>query len=288
MFGISAALTTPFTAKGAVDHDRLIPHIKTVLSEGCSSVTLFGTTGEGASVAQTARLDTLHAVLAAPNNPAQVILTLHGAAAMDVVDQVQAAMKMGVKRFLLPPPCYFDQPSKPGLFNWFAQVFDPFKDSGARFILYHIPQVIGVGLPIDLVADLKTAYPDLVLGVKDSSGSFDNTRDLLQLDGLQILVGDERQLAACAKIGAAGAISGIANLFPARLATVLASATNDAAINHLVDVVLTVPVTPAIKVLVAHKYGISDWRRTIAPLDLTPDAVIATLSQAYDKVATSA
>jgi len=288
MFGISAALTTPVTPDGSVDQARLNSHITTVLSESCSSVTLFGTTGEGASVAQDARLGTVRAVIDAGTDPAKLVLTLHGAATADVAQHAASARDMGVTRFLLPPPCYFNQPSNAGLFNWFAQVLNPFSGTDARFILYHIPQVIGVGLPIDLVADLKAGFPAQVLGVKDSSGVFENTRDLLQLKGLDILVGDERQLAACAQIGASGSISGIANLFSARLAAVLASGANDADINHLVDIVLKTPVTPAIKTLVAHKYGADAWRKTFAPLDPTPDADIAMLAKAYDKVAASA
>lgn len=288
MFGISAALTTPVAPDGSVDHACLNAHIATVLSEACTSVTLFGTTGEGASVAQDARIETVHAVIDAGIDPAKLVLTLHGVAADDVARQAAAALDMGVARFLLPPPCYFSQPSDAGLYNWFTQVLSPFTGTGAQFILYHIPQVIGVGLSIDLIVALKAAFPAQVLGVKDSSGALENTRNLLQLPGLEILVGDERLLATCVKDGASGSISGIANLFSTRLAAVLASGVDDPGINHLVDAVLKMPVTPAIKALVAHKYDTQAWRKTFAPLDPTPDADIATLTQAYDKVATSA
>jgi 4-hydroxy-tetrahydrodipicolinate synthase len=285
MFGISAALTTPFLPDGAVDVARLNDHIKTVLAESCTSVTMFGTTGEGASVAGNTRLETLRAAVDAQIDPASLVLTLHGAAASDVAQQVTGALEIGVTRFLIPPPCYFNAPENTGLYRWFAEVLSPFKDTGAQFILYHIPQVIGVGLAIDLVARLKAAYPDLVLGVKDSSGSFENTRQLLQLEGLEILVGDERQLAACARIGASGSISGVANVFSDRLARVLADGVDDPALNDLVETVLMFSVTPAVKSLVACKYGANEWRRTSAPLLATSDENFATLATAYDNVA---
>lgn len=284
MFGISAALTTPFTKDGLPDYDRLNDHIKTVLSEGCSCVTMFGTTGEGPSISSEQRLETLRRAIDAGIKPEQIVLALHGAAAEEIISQAKTAHGWGVKYFLLPPPCYFNDPTIDGLFNWFSGVLSQFSGSDARFILYHIPQVIGVGLPIDLVGQLKSAFPDIVFGVKDSSGSFENTKNLLQLPGLEILVGDERQLAACAKIGASGAISGIANLFAGRLAQVLTSGINDAQINQLVDTALTYPVTPAIKALVAHKYGAAEWRRTSAPLVATPDQGYAALANAYDMV----
>lgn len=288
MFGISAALTTPFSDDGSVNFIRLNDHIKTVLSEGCSSVTLFGTTGEGPSVTWDERLATLHATIDGGIRPDQIVLGLHGAASADIIKQASTALELGVKFFLLPPPCYFGDPSNKGLAAWFDEILSQFGGSRAKFILYHIPQVIGVGLAIDLVKQTKANHPDIVYGVKDSSGSFSNTEKLLQLPGLEILVGDERQLAACTKIGASGAISGIANVFSTRLARVLATATDDPQINHLVDTALMFPVTPAIKALVAHKYNAPEWCKTAPPLVATSDAGYASICDAYDQVITSA
>lgn len=285
MLGISAALTTPFEGDGSVGHIRLNRHIASLMDAGCRSVTLFGSTGEGPSVAVDARLATLGAVIGAGTDPARVILALHGNAAGEIVVQARAAMAMGITRFLLPPPCYFGHPSDAGLANWFGAVFSQFAGSAARFILYHIPQVIGVGLPISLVAALKSEFPEAILGVKDSSGDFGNTRELLKLKGIQTLVGDERQLAAGARLGAAGAISGIANLFPERLAQMLYSGKDDPGITALVDKVLAYPVTPAVKALVAHRYSDQEWLRTAPPLVAVSDGDYATLAKTLDAVA---
>ncbi|MFK5979435.1 MAG: dihydrodipicolinate synthase family protein [Rhizobiaceae bacterium] len=284
MFGVSAALTTPFKVDGLIDFDCLNDHIKTVLSEGCDSVTFFGTTGEGASIACEMRLAAISAAIDAEIDPAKIILTLHGAAADDIVLQANTALQLGVEKFLLPPPCYFGGLEDQGLFDWFSHVLSKFQGTDAKFILYHIPQVIGVGLPIEMVAQLKSAFPEIVLGVKDSSGSFENTKNLLQLEGLEILVGDERLLADAVRLGASGAISGIANLFSERLSQMVSNGKDDPAINKLVDTVLQFPVTAAIKTLVAHKYQTNDWRRATPPLVTISDTDCQTLKSAYDLV----
>ena len=81
--------------------------------------------------------------------------------------------------------------------------------------LYHIPSMTGVPLSVDLVGRLKTAFPGVVVGVKDSSGDWANTEKLLAAHrDLQILVGDERQLARAVRQGGAGTICGLANLLP--------------------------------------------------------------------------
>ncbi len=284
MFGVSAALTTPFKNDGSVDFSRLNQHIKNVLSAGCSSVTFFGTTGEGPSVATSARLASVQAAVNTGIDPGRMVLSLHGAAAQDVVMQANSALKMGVKQFLLPPPCYFNGPTDQGVYDWFGDVLSKFGGTGAQFILYHIPQVIGVALPVSVVRQLKTAFPDLVYGVKDSSGSFENTKKLLQLPGLEILVGDERLLADGVRLGASGTISGVANIFPGQLSQVIAKRVRNPQINHLVDVVVSMPVTPAVKALVAYKYGAPDWRKPIPPLVALRDEDYATLATAFDLV----
>jgi len=63
-FGLGCALVTPFAANGAVDLPRFVLHARRCLAEGCSSITLGGTTGEGASIGfgeRAAMLDALRA-----------------------------------------------------------------------------------------------------------------------------------------------------------------------------------------------------------------------------------
>ena len=52
-FGLSAALTTPFDGAGRIDIAKMVAHARDCLAKGCDSVTLFGTTGEGASLSRT-------------------------------------------------------------------------------------------------------------------------------------------------------------------------------------------------------------------------------------------
>src|SRR5512144_2629225 len=61
-FGLSVALVTPFARDGSVDLARLVAHARRCLDEGCASVTLFGTTGEGASLGAGQRASMLEAL----------------------------------------------------------------------------------------------------------------------------------------------------------------------------------------------------------------------------------
>ena len=41
--------------------------------------------------------------------------------------------------------------------------------------LYHIPDVSGVGISLDLIERLIISYPNVIAGIKDSSGNWKNT-----------------------------------------------------------------------------------------------------------------
>jgi len=46
-FGLSCALALPIDSDLTIDHSRLLAHARWCLDAGCSSLTIFGTTGEG-------------------------------------------------------------------------------------------------------------------------------------------------------------------------------------------------------------------------------------------------
>ena len=72
-FGISAALLTPFKVDGSVDLRLFASHAKSVLRRGASSITIFGTTGEGASVSPVERMDGLRHLLDSGISPDKIL-----------------------------------------------------------------------------------------------------------------------------------------------------------------------------------------------------------------------
>jgi 4-hydroxy-tetrahydrodipicolinate synthase len=142
-----------------------------------------------------------------------------------------------------------------------------------------------VALSTSLIGRLKAAYPDVIVGVKDSSGNWDYTEQLLRAHSdIMILIGDERHLARAVRLGAAGAISGLANVFPRRLAQLIETGEDDAAMSELVDELVRFPVTPAIKVLVADDQNDPAWRNVRSPLVPLSQAEAAQLTRSYHRL----
>ncbi len=266
-FGISPAMVTPLDASYGVDMPALSMHAADLLSRGCPSVTLFGTTGEGCSFGYEARQKAADQLLASGLASSQLIEGIIVCSQEEATASVAAAMKRGSRAVLLAPPFYFRPVAEEAVYLWFKQVLTG-AGSGLRdVILYHIPQMTGVPLSMDLIARLRKDFPGAIVGVKDSSGNKANTDDLLKTHGdLHILVGDERYLGeACAK-GASGAICGVSNMLPELLVSVVEKGQNHDGLTALVDAILQRPVTPAVKALTAHLRKNPSFARPRPPL----------------------
>ena len=285
-FGLSCALALPLTDQFEIDYARLATHARRSLEAGCSSVTVFGTTGEGASVTLAEREQVLDALLAAGINLRQQVLGgIAAASAGDAAEQARLLFNRDCRGVLLAPPFYFKNVTDEGLYSWFSQVFERIGQRARDVILYNIPSVTQVELSVRLVSRLKAAFPDVVEGVKDSGSDWVYTQDLLKThDDLLILIGNERHLAPGVRLGAQGAISGLANLFPEILLKLIETGEDDIRIDKLENELLELPFTPAVKALLAHRQEDPAWLNLRPPLVALSKAQAARLANAYDEI----
>jgi 4-hydroxy-tetrahydrodipicolinate synthase len=285
-FGLSVALATPFAEDRSIDLPRFVAHGRQSLADGCTGLTAFGTTGEGASLGLTERNRALGALVGAGVDPVrQLVVGIAASSVEDAIAQGRAALMLGCPNFLLAPPFYFKGAGDEGLFDWIAAVLTGLGPKASNVILYHIPQVTAVGLSMDLVDRLKKAFPRQVKGVKDSSGDWGNAQALLEHHGeLHILIGDERLLAKAMTLGASGAITGLANVAPDLMLGLL-DGIEEPRVNAMVETVLPYAVTAAVKALVGHRRNdVAGWSRMRAPLRSLGHADCVKLFAAIDGI----
>lgn len=284
-FGLSAALATPFDGDGDIAIDALIAQARRCLTAGCSSVTLFGTTGEGSSIGTQERERVLAAFLAAGIAPAKIVVGVLVDAAEDAAAQAGHALSKGVRNILLAPPSYFKNVSDDGLFRWFSAVFAILGDKAADIIVYNIPSVTMVPLTVSLIGRLRAAFPRVVVGVKDSSGDWPFTESLLKAHGdLVILIGDERHLAKGVRLGGQGAISGMANFVPSEVKLMAEEGRDDSRIEDFVAELLKYPVTAAVKAMVARLRDDEMWLAVRPPLVSISEEGQSQLALAFDSL----
>jgi 4-hydroxy-tetrahydrodipicolinate synthase len=285
-FGLSVALATPFAEDRSIDLPRLVAHGRQSLADGCNSLTVFGTTGEGASLGLNERNRALGALVGAGVDPrTQLVVGIAASSVEDAIAQGRAALMLGCPSFLLAPAFYFKNPGDEGLFDWFSAVLRGLGPQASKVLLYHIPQVTSVGLSPGLVGQLKQAFPKQVAGVKDSSGDWANSQALIEQHGdLHILIGDERLLAKAMNLGASGTICGLANIAP-DLMQAPVNGIEEPRIAEIIDQLLPFAFTAACKALVGHRRNDpAAWSRMRAPLRSLNEGECRALFAAVDAI----
>lgn len=282
-FGISPALATPLARDGSVHIGALAAHASDLLSRGCASATIFGTTGEGPSFGVGERERTANELIAAGIPAGKLVEGVIACSHEEAVAGLNGAYARGARAILLAPPFYFRGNPDDALFAWFDGVFKAAGSKLRDILLYHIPSMTGVPIPFDVIARLKKAYPGAILGVKDSSGDRDHTMRLLEAHSdLTILVGDERYLgAACAK-GASGSICGAGNFAPERMIRIVETAKDDPELQAMVEAVCAEPVIPAVKALTAYVRKEPAFAKPRPPLAPLSDAATQALGRKVD------
>jgi 4-hydroxy-tetrahydrodipicolinate synthase len=200
-------------------------------------------------------------------------MTARGLAAEDIAEDCRYALEAGCGAVLLAPPVTVGGLDPVGVLNWYRSVFEHIGGNARDIILYNIPSVTGVPMTLDIVSNLRGEFPELVAGVKDSSGDWDYHHGLLsEHSDIAILASHETHLARAVNLGAAGTISGLANFQPALVANI-AQGRDDERVVSLVKLVLSGPPVPILNDLTAHVSGNDSWTRVRAPLvQLSPSS----------------
>ncbi len=218
--GVLVPLLTPFNDDMTVATDLYVAHARQLLEQGCAGLVPFGTTGEALSVGIDERIAAIRALVDAGIDPA---LMIPGTGLSNVADTARlsrACLDLGCGGVMTLPPFYYKSVGEEGLYRHFVQLIAAIGED-ARIFLYHIPPIAVVGIPVTLAARLHAEFPEQIVGIKDSSGEWDNTRALLDIDGLIVYPGSELPLVEALELGAPGCISATANLNGRAIAIVI-------------------------------------------------------------------
>ncbi len=280
-FGLSVAISTPFDGRGQVDIPKLIAHARSCLKSGADSLTLFGTTGEGFSISMSERAEIIGAFQSSGfDMRRQVGIAIMASAAGDAAAQFQQGLSASCRHFLVTPPFYSKGPTDAGVFDWHARVFAMIGGAARDVVLYNLPSQTAVALSLDLIDRLKSTFPAIIRGVKDSSSNLPFSQSLIARHGdLAILIGDERHLADIVRRGGQGAISGLTNFAGPQMRRLVDSGRDDHGITAIVDAVCSYPVLPAIKAFLAETSGDAGWRTMRPPLLALSDSDSAALAR---------
>ena len=218
--GLIAPILTPFNDDLSVATSLYVAHAKQLLNQGCAGIAPFGTTGEALSVGIDERIAAIQDLIDGGIDPAQMIPGTGLSNIADTARLSRACLDLGCAGVLTLPPFYYKSVTEDGIYRHFEQLIAAIGPD-ARIYLYHIPPIAIVGVPPTLAARLHADFPDQVIGIKDSSGDWDNTRALLNIDGMIVYPGSELPLLDALKLGAPGCITATANINASDIVRVL-------------------------------------------------------------------
>jgi 4-hydroxy-tetrahydrodipicolinate synthase len=218
--GVIAPILTPFNDDLSIAPDLYLAHAKGLFDQGCAGLAPFGTTGEALSVGIDERISAIRALIDGGIDPAKLIPGTGLSNVADTARLSRACLDMGCAAVMTLPPFYFKAVSEEGLYSYFKSLIDAIGPD-ARIYLYHIPPIAIVGIPPALAARLYADFPGQVVGIKDSSGDWDNTRALFEIDKLIVYPGSELPLIDALELGGPGCITATANINAAAIAKVV-------------------------------------------------------------------
>lgn len=185
-------LTTPFQRDGTVDHAALADSCRWMEAAGIRHLLPGGSTGEFPALTVRERIAVLETVRGAFSGAVQAHVS---ACDLESVQTLRSAARDLADTDLLLPPFYFNGLQPDGIIGWYRTVFD---DPSRPSWLYHFPRFTGMPVPADLLARIAEACPALT-GVKDSSADLANATAFKErCPGLQIVLGNDRDLMAVA------------------------------------------------------------------------------------------
>ena len=214
--GSIAALMTPFTADGAVDHAGLTNLVNWQLASGSHGVSLGGSTGEPSSQSIIERAEAIRTVAAAVDDRVPFLPGTGSAKLDETLELTAAARDAGADAALIITP-YYARPTQEALYVWYTTVANEFPD--LPIVAYNVPSRTAVDIAPETIARL---YRDLdnFVGVKETTKDFEHFSRVLQLCGQDLLVwsGIELLCLPLMALGGAGFISATSNIAPAATA----------------------------------------------------------------------
>ena len=291
--GVLVPVLTPFTGAGEPDAGRFVAFCRWLLDEGADGLAIFGTTSEANSMSAGERMALLDRLIAA-GVPAARLMPGTGACSVTEASMlIKHAVGHGCGGVLMLPPFYYKGMTDNGVYDFISAVIDKVGSAALQMYLYHIPPQTMIPFGVDLVGRLINAYPNTVVGLKDSSGDWANTKALLDAyagSGFGIFPGSEVFLLDGLRAGGVGCITASGNVTVPGIRKVYENWRTPQADQLQADITLVrktiqaYPMVPALKRIVAHFHNDPEWAAVRPPMERLSDAQSKSLLADLEKI----
>lgn len=208
--GIITPILTPLTADEQFNEREFRNQINRLINAGVSGIFALGTNGEFYAFSQEEKIKIMEVAVDEVKGRVPVYAGTGCVTTQETIKLSKIAKEIGVDVLSVISP-YFVSASQDDLYRHFSSVA---KAVDLPILLYNIPARTGNSIAPATVK--KLAAYDNIIGIKDSSGNFDNTLRYIENTDprLNVLAGSDSLILWTLMAGGTGAISGCSNVFP--------------------------------------------------------------------------
>ena len=186
--------------------------------------------------------------------------------------------------------------SEEGVFTYYSEIIERVGRDKLGIYLYHIPQMTQmtqVPLTMSLIERLIKRYPHTIMGAKDSSGDWANSRAMIEAFapiGFAVFPASESLLTASLALGGAGCISATVSVNPSGIKALFDrwNMPDGMMLQEQADQIRKIfqatPKIAAMKRTAAEHSGHADWARVRPPLCGLDEEAAASLRRALGAV----
>jgi 4-hydroxy-tetrahydrodipicolinate synthase len=219
--GTGVAIVTPFKNDYSIDFATLGRLINHVINGGVNYIVAMGTTGEPATLTKDEKKAIISYAVEVIDNRVPLIVGIGGNNTQEVINQIRHSNLTSVDGILSVAP-YYNKPSQKGLFQHFKAIAN---SSSLPVIIYNVPGRTACNISSDTCLELAHAC-DNIVAVKEASGDISQILKIIKgkPENFNVISGDDMMTIPIIAAGGAGAISVLANAFPAQTSELISHA----------------------------------------------------------------
>ncbi|MDU2755219.1 MAG: 4-hydroxy-tetrahydrodipicolinate synthase [Clostridium sp.] len=205
--GLWVPVVTPFENDelDMVSYEKLVNHY---INEGVHGLMPLGTTGETPTLSEKEYEEIVSKTMEVVNGRVPVIIGLGGNCTRSVIDKLKVAERHKVQGILSVSP-YYNRPDQRGIYEHFKKISE---STDLDIVLYNIPYRTGRNMENETI--LRLSEEKNIVGVKDASGDFNKTIELLlnKPDEFSVLSGEDNLFYSSLLLGGDGGVTASAHL----------------------------------------------------------------------------
>lgn len=214
--GIIAAMSTPFFEDETLNEEELRHQVDRLIGAGVHGIFALGTNGENYAMDFAEKVRVMEIVIDQAKHRVPVYVGTGCVTTKETVALTRKAAELKADCTSVVSP-WFAANTQDGLYRHYKAVAEAAQ---IPVLIYNMPARTGVNVHYTTMQ--KLGQIENIVGIKDSSGNFDNMQRYLEIPdrNFSVLSGNDSLILPCLLCGGQGGISGISNVLPERMVAI--------------------------------------------------------------------